>query len=229
MKTIKGSITSSNPISLSKAASVLHKFINEDTGASQAVSVYLKRASAAFEELVEFHNELKGRSHRKHKKIRMETLDNGALKDAETNHEEEGTTAAERGRFIDSLEEQSDRNSGKPKGGGFDDEGINRQRKKKKDFSDYGPEAKVGEGGAGIRIVEETKKRKKKEVEDGGLNDYEEQHSRKNKKIVDGGLNDYEEQHSRKNKKVVDGGLNDYEERHIRKNKKSKRRNEDEK
>ncbi|KAJ4982093.1 hypothetical protein NE237_032930 [Protea cynaroides] len=166
MKTIKGIITSSKPISLVKAASVLHKFINEDTEASKMVSEYLERTSASFDEHVQFHNELKGRSRHKHKKIRMETVEFGAL--------------------ADSVEEQGFKNRRKPKGGDFDDEGMNSQRKRKKDFSDFGLEAKVREGKAGVWIVEEkrdkTKKRKKEEAEDGELNDSEERHIRKNKK-----------------------------------------------
>ncbi|XP_043699264.1 uncharacterized protein LOC122650029 [Telopea speciosissima] len=161
MKTISGINTSSKPHSLSKSASVLHKFINEDPGASQAVSVYLKRASAAFDELVQFHYELKG-SCRKHKKSRMEMVDNRALTDAETNHVEEDEPATKQGQFIDSLKKQSygyTRYRVRPEGGGFDREGNNshRKMKKKQDFGDFGPEAGVR---IGVRIVEEMKRKK---------------------------------------------------------------------
>ncbi|XP_042475008.1 uncharacterized protein LOC122057078 [Macadamia integrifolia] len=154
MKTISGWDTSSKPISLSKAATVLQKIINEDPGASQAVSVYLKRASAAFDELVQFHKELKG-SRRKHKKSRMDMVDNGALTDAEDEQ------ASKQARFIDSLEQNY----------WYTRYGC-----------DFWPEANGREGGVGVQIVEEMKKTKKVELECEGLNDSEERHSRKNKK-----------------------------------------------
>ncbi|KAF5930916.1 hypothetical protein HYC85_031789 [Camellia sinensis] len=59
MKTISGNVTSTKPISLSKASKILSNFVTAETGASHAVSAYLKRASASFNELVQFHKELK--------------------------------------------------------------------------------------------------------------------------------------------------------------------------
>ncbi|KAJ4972373.1 hypothetical protein NE237_005472 [Protea cynaroides] len=145
IKTIEGRVIFSKPISLVKAASVLHKFINEDTGDLDVISKYLKLASACFDEHVQFHKELKGRSRHKHKKIRMERVGSGALTDAETSHREEALPAAEQGQFVDSVEEQALKNRRKPEGGGFDDKGMNSQRKRKKDFSDFGLEARVRE------------------------------------------------------------------------------------
>ncbi|KAI7983001.1 hypothetical protein LOK49_LG15G01517 [Camellia lanceoleosa] len=58
MKTISGNVTSTKPISLSKASKILSNFVTAETGASHAVSAYLKRASASFNELVQFHKEL---------------------------------------------------------------------------------------------------------------------------------------------------------------------------
>ncbi|KAK3012632.1 hypothetical protein RJ639_008588 [Escallonia herrerae] len=55
MKSISGRVTSSKPISLSKAAETLTNFASSDNGASQAVSTYLKRAAAEFTELAHFH------------------------------------------------------------------------------------------------------------------------------------------------------------------------------
>ncbi|XP_052190959.1 uncharacterized protein LOC127800409 [Diospyros lotus] len=60
MKTISGKVVSTKPISLSKAAKVLSNFVTIETGASQAVSAYLRRALVSFNELVQFHQELKG-------------------------------------------------------------------------------------------------------------------------------------------------------------------------
>lgn len=65
MKSVKGEVLSTTPISISKAAKILSKFVYADTGASQAVCAYLRRTSASFNELNQLHKELK--SHRKHK------------------------------------------------------------------------------------------------------------------------------------------------------------------
>ncbi|RVX04664.1 hypothetical protein CK203_023510 [Vitis vinifera] len=71
MKTISGRVTSSNPISLSKATSVLTTFVAAETGASQAVAAYLRRTVEAFNELTQLHRELKGsKSGRKHKRAK---------------------------------------------------------------------------------------------------------------------------------------------------------------
>ena len=61
MRTVSGTIVSTKPVNLSKAAKVLSNFVNTENGASQSVSVYLRRASAAFDELVYFkkHHEFK--------------------------------------------------------------------------------------------------------------------------------------------------------------------------
>lgn len=63
MKAVTGSVTSSRAISLSKAARVLSRFVSTENGASQAVSAYLKRASSSFDELIQFHKNLKSRNH----------------------------------------------------------------------------------------------------------------------------------------------------------------------
>lgn len=60
MKTVSGIVVSSKPVSLSKAARVLSKFMASDNGASPAFAAYLKRASASFDELVQLRKELKG-------------------------------------------------------------------------------------------------------------------------------------------------------------------------
>ncbi|XP_058105969.1 uncharacterized protein LOC131249311 [Magnolia sinica] len=62
MKPVTGRVVSSKTISLSKAARVLAGFVSTDTGSSsssQAVSAYLKRASFSFNDLLQFHSDLK--------------------------------------------------------------------------------------------------------------------------------------------------------------------------
>ncbi|KAI3798927.1 hypothetical protein L1987_34212 [Smallanthus sonchifolius] len=54
MKTVSGKIVSTKPVNLSKAANILSNFVTSDNGASQPVAAYLRRASAAFNELVYF-------------------------------------------------------------------------------------------------------------------------------------------------------------------------------
>ncbi|KAG1364404.1 RNA polymerase-associated protein CTR9 [Cocos nucifera] len=61
MRAVTGSVASSKRISVSKAAAILSRFAVAETGARRDVAAYLKRASAAFEELVRFHREVSGR------------------------------------------------------------------------------------------------------------------------------------------------------------------------
>ncbi|XP_027184184.1 vicilin-like seed storage protein At2g18540 [Coffea eugenioides] len=66
----QGQVVSTKPVSLSSAAKNLSAFasLEEENGASDAVRVYLKRASDAFNNLVQFHKELKApHSNRKRK------------------------------------------------------------------------------------------------------------------------------------------------------------------
>lgn len=56
MKTVSGEIISTSPISLAKASSkVLSKFVTVDDGTSPAIGIYLRKASGAFNVLVQFH------------------------------------------------------------------------------------------------------------------------------------------------------------------------------
>ncbi|KAL0709954.1 hypothetical protein Bca4012_016932 [Brassica carinata] len=59
MKTVTGSVNNAKPISLAKAATLLSGFVSSETQASQDVSAYLRRASAAFTELRSFHREIR--------------------------------------------------------------------------------------------------------------------------------------------------------------------------
>ncbi|KAI9084679.1 hypothetical protein K1719_033323 [Acacia pycnantha] len=76
MKTISGKPVSEKPISLSKAAKILSKFISAENGASHVINTYLRRASSSFSELNQLHKELKlPCSDRKHKRSRSKTRD----------------------------------------------------------------------------------------------------------------------------------------------------------
>ncbi|XWS71759.1 hypothetical protein CRYUN_Cryun03dG0166400 [Craigia yunnanensis] len=80
MKTVTGKILSSTPISVSNAAKIMANFATTDNGASQAVSAYLRRTSASFNELKQLHREFRksSKSDRKHKKSKSETTVEGA-------------------------------------------------------------------------------------------------------------------------------------------------------
>ncbi|KMZ67671.1 hypothetical protein ZOSMA_25G00580 [Zostera marina] len=64
MKPIIGVVVSSKDVTLSQVASVLTKFLTADTGADQDMLAYLRRASTAFDELVDLHAEIKARTER---------------------------------------------------------------------------------------------------------------------------------------------------------------------
>ncbi|XXG74793.1 hypothetical protein AAC387_Pa07g3420 [Persea americana] len=174
MKPVSGTITSSKTISLSKAARALSKFISIENGASQAVSAYLRRASAAFNELVQFHESLK--SEKQHKKSRSQTAEriNGNLTDEGQNPRiEEPPSAASRGEDgLTNLDEER---------GDFDDGGRKIEKKKKKKRRELLDER--GGDGAEEGEAEVKKKRKKIKMEE-GLDDSNEKvnNSKKKKK-----------------------------------------------
>lgn len=59
MKTVSGEIISTRPVSLANASKILLKFVTVDNGASHAISIYLRKASEAFDELNQFHKGLR--------------------------------------------------------------------------------------------------------------------------------------------------------------------------
>lgn len=65
MKSVSGEVESSEPIPLSKASKILSNFVSVHNGASEAVGVYLRRASTSFTELTQFQKDIK--FHRKHR------------------------------------------------------------------------------------------------------------------------------------------------------------------
>ncbi|KAK9062914.1 hypothetical protein SSX86_020104 [Deinandra increscens subsp. villosa] len=75
MKTVTGKIVSTKPVNLSKAAKILSNFVNSDNGASQPVAAYLRRASAAFNELVcsKKHHMLKKKSSKEDTSTKSDT------------------------------------------------------------------------------------------------------------------------------------------------------------
>ncbi|WOL19046.1 hypothetical protein Cni_G27842 [Canna indica] len=73
MRAVKGTVVSLKPISLSKAAAVLSRFAANDKAARPEVAAYVRRASAAFDELVRIHREIRAASkHPELEKLREE-------------------------------------------------------------------------------------------------------------------------------------------------------------
>ncbi|XP_057954761.1 uncharacterized protein LOC131148842 [Malania oleifera] len=182
MKTVSGKVASSKPISLSKAAKVLSKFVSADTGASPAVSAYLRRASDSFNELALLHRELRAsQSSHKHRKPRSEP--NGRIianpEGAKENFRDERPAPEEQsyGRDFDGTEET---------------DGARRKHKKNKkerfdDVAIDSPEVEETVDRGSVQVVEERgkkerKKRKSGEVQDGEIEDSAERHSKKQRR-----------------------------------------------
>lgn len=148
MKTISGRVTSSNPISLSKATSVLTTFVAAETGASQAVNAYLRRTVEAFNELNQLHRELKGsKSSRKHKRAK-ENCENHRLHEVANEHEVE-TESAKESHKKKKHKEREERSSLE-----FEEERREKKKKRKK--------AEVDEGGVEHPEEQQSKKKRKK-------------------------------------------------------------------
>ncbi|RZC76579.1 hypothetical protein C5167_000679 [Papaver somniferum] len=91
MKTVSGFVLSSEPVSLSKASSILKNFVSSENGASHALRVYVKRTYASLNGLAQYHSNLEsGKSERKLKrKPKAEVSENGVLADTGNNYQEE--------------------------------------------------------------------------------------------------------------------------------------------
>lgn len=163
MKTITGQVLSTTPISLSKAASILSKFVNADTNASPALCAYLRRASVSFNELSQLHKELK--SSRKHKTSKSEIV-----------AEEEKPTRSV--LFNQQLTHPELRESSHGLSNGVESK-IKKDKKKNE-------RGELTVNGSGIEVVEEKtmnkKKRKSGEIEEGKEIHSEESPIKKKKK-----------------------------------------------
>ncbi|KAJ6291458.1 hypothetical protein OIU76_023514 [Salix suchowensis] len=139
MKTVTGNITNSTPVTIAKAASILSKFVFSETGASQALNAYLRRATAAFDELEQLlKKEVKGEGsvgdeeteRKKEKKRRKkgdlaeETQKSNGIKKEKAEVEENG------GEVLDKIEIRE-----------------NGEKKKKKEEEEWRGRSKGGEGG----------------------------------------------------------------------------------
>ncbi|KAK9169154.1 hypothetical protein Syun_001294 [Stephania yunnanensis] len=206
MRTVSGTITSSKPIRLSKAANSLREFVaSPNNKASNAISAFLKRASHSFDELVRFHRHL---NKSKHKPIPYQS----AFMKSQSGGED-----ASSNWYVDFREEQSVRVSEVSHGGEEEGSGMSRKKRRRRRASE------------GEYEYEESEKRKEGKVKDVvELEDSNEVRKNKKKKrrASDGGYKESEKSSERKKRKerevksVVE--LEDSIE--VRKNKKKKRR-----
>ncbi|KAK6276687.1 hypothetical protein POUND7_006396 [Theobroma cacao] len=160
MKTVTGKILSSTPISVSKATKIISNFAATDNGASQAVSAYLRRASASFNELKQLHRELRKQSKSgcKHKKSKSETT----VESAGESSLEPSVFNLTRGAV--ELSQQASHGCG-------DSEGKKHKNKKKREKGEVG---NVGDGEGRSLIYDGESKRKKEKNEIGNYEEDEE-------------------------------------------------------
>ncbi|KAK1315865.1 hypothetical protein QJS10_CPA05g00091 [Acorus calamus] len=151
MKPVSGFVVSSKPISLKKASGVLLRFMSSETGTSNEISAYLRRASDAFVGILDVHDQIKEASVQRSQKRRRTTSEEVEV-EAEREEEEEGfVDGGLKGPSFNGLDEEEDKKST-----GFEDGGENNKKKKKK-------KRKGSEGGGdGEESIEKGRKKKKK-------------------------------------------------------------------
>lgn len=98
MRAVKADVTSSKPISLSKAEATLSHFAASETGARPDVAAYLKRAATAFKELVDAHREIR------HQRKISQKDDDELVEEEEDSRRWEKKKNKERGSERDSLD-----------------------------------------------------------------------------------------------------------------------------
>ncbi|MBA0678702.1 hypothetical protein Goari_020027, partial [Gossypium aridum] len=203
MKTVTGKILSSTPVSVSKAAKIIANFSATDNGASQAISAYLRRASASFSELKQLHNELRkpSRSDHKHKKSKPQTTVDGARE-----------SSLEPSEFNSALE---DVELSQEAGHGYKDGERKKQKNKKKKAK--GEDIDVG----GEIVIEDGESKRGKENNESNFGEDGDKTVKKHKK----------EKSGRKVETLEENGVNiekgemiDEEEREGEKKKKKKRK-----
>lgn len=158
MKTVAGKITDSTPVTIAKAASILSKFVSTDTGASQALNAYLRRATAAFDELARLHSKSDRRKHKRDsaQSQRVEGSQSGLVNNNEQRLEmevkEEGNAA----------EEETERKKRRRKRKGDLEEETERSNEVKKEKTEFEENEGKVVGRVEIKVEEEMKWKKKK-------------------------------------------------------------------
>ncbi|CAN7005966.1 hypothetical protein IGI04_009700 [Brassica rapa subsp. trilocularis] len=181
MKTVTGSVNSAKPISLAKAATLLSGFVSSETQASQDVTAYLRRASAAFTELRSFHREIRSAN------PKSELQELGGAKGIDDLVENETVTGEEsvHGRKQDEIKEVKKKRKENNEEDvveekvmvKLEDEQRNKERKKKK--SKY---ENVIDEMVNVKLEEDRKERKSKKNKKEDVIDEKLEEERKSKK-----------------------------------------------
>ncbi|XP_009131957.1 protein pxr1 [Brassica rapa] len=180
MKTVTGSVNSAKPISLAKAATLLSGFVSSETQASQDVSAYLRRASAAFTELRSFHRKIRSAN----QKSELQEL--GGAKGIDDSVENEAVTGEEsvHGRKQDEIKEVKKKRKENEEEDvveekvmvKLEDEQRSKERKKKSKYENVIDE-KVN-----VKLEEDRKERKSKKNKKEDVIDEKLEEERKSKK-----------------------------------------------
>ncbi|KAK1291652.1 hypothetical protein QJS10_CPB17g00872 [Acorus calamus] len=150
MKPVSGFVVSSKPISLKKASGVLSRFMSSETGTSNEISAYLRRASDAFVGILDVHDQIKEASVQRSQRRRRTTSEEVEV-EAEREEEEGFVDGGLKGPSFNGLDEEEEEKSR-----GFEDGGENNKKKKKK-------KRKGSEGGGdGEESIEKGRKKKKR-------------------------------------------------------------------
>ncbi|KAK1278343.1 hypothetical protein QJS04_geneDACA015801 [Acorus gramineus] len=148
MKPVSGFVVSSKPISLKKASGVLSRFMSSETGTSNEISAYLRRASDAFVGILDVHDQIKESSVQRSQRRRRTTSEEVEV-EAEREEEEGFVDGGLKGPSFNGLDEEEEEKSR-----GFEDGNENNKKKKKRKGSEG--------GGDGEESIEKGRKKKKK-------------------------------------------------------------------
>ncbi|CAH8333820.1 unnamed protein product [Eruca vesicaria subsp. sativa] len=159
MKTVTGRVSNAKPISLAKAATLLSGFVSSETQASQDVSAYLRRASAAFAELKSFHREIRSTNPKFElggAKGTDDLVENANVTGDESVHGRKQDKKKKKKRVKENKEEDVVEEKVMVK---LEDEQKNKERKKKKSKEEDVTDEKVNE-----KLEEEKKSKKKRKL-----------------------------------------------------------------
>lgn len=198
MKTVTGKITDSTPVTIAKAASILSKFVSTDTGASQALNAYLRRATAAFDELARLHSKSDRRKHKRDSaqtqrvEVSLSGLVNNNEQRLKKEVKEEGNAA----------EEETERKRRRRKG--YLEEETERSNEVKKERTEFEENEGKVVGRVEIKVEEEMKRKKKRKRKSGEVEVEVEVEVKEEEKEGKDGLKDEGQRKKKKRRKHED-------------------------
>ncbi|KAH8490319.1 hypothetical protein H0E87_022739 [Populus deltoides] len=201
MKTVTGKITDSTPVTIAKAASILSKFVSTDTGASQALNAYLRRATAAFDELARLHSKSDRRKHKRDsaQTQRVEAIQSGLVINNEQRLKKE---VKEEGN---AAEEETEGKKKRRKRKGDLEEETERSNEVKREKTEFEENEGKLVGRVEIKVEEEMKKKKKKKRKSGEVEVEVEVEVKEEEKEGKDGLKDEGRRKKKKRRKHEDG------------------------